>query len=64
MLINKNIEQFARRKSKSKRRRKRRRNPIITTFKWIIFGYCAFLFIIYAGQLKETIRIPYISPAE
>ena len=40
------------------------RAEIKKTFKLIIFGYCAIMFIVYAGQLRSSTRIPFIAPGE
>ena len=34
------------------------------TFKYGILGYCILLLIVYSGQLKAKIRIPFFSSAE
>ena len=39
-------------------------DKIKKTFKWGIFGFCVVLMIVYAGQLKSRITIPFIAPGD
>ena len=39
-------------------------NKIKKAFKWAIFGFCVVLTIVYTGQLKGHITIPFIAPGD
>ena len=39
-------------------------DKIKKTFKWAIFGFCVVLMIVYTGQLKGHITIPFIAPGD
>ena len=55
---------ISRKKSKTIENFASRRDKVKKAFKIGLFGFCVVLTIVYAGQLKSHIRIPFISPAE
>ena len=55
---------ISRKKSKTIENFASRRDKVKQAFKWGLLGFCVVLTIVYAGQLKSHIRIPFISPSE